>query len=228
VLPPLPDKTMATLTVLKKKIAALEAQVERVAKAEMGNAIAKIRKLMGDYGVTIEHLMDGAKMGRAAVATKSAGSKKVKGPKAKRPAKYVDPKTGATWSGLGRIPAWIAKAKNRDAFLIDSPAAAEISSAIPGAKSSAKPGTSKKVRKVAGVAKTARKEAVKKSAPASKSTSVKKPVASKTTVSKKATRKQVPAKKVAAKAARKATGSREASAPAQSSAPAADAGTAAG
>jgi DNA-binding protein H-NS len=32
-------------------------------------------------------------------------------------AKYVDPKTGATWTGHGRAPAWIANAKNRDKFL---------------------------------------------------------------------------------------------------------------
>nr|WP_321968421.1 H-NS histone family protein [Burkholderia cepacia] len=33
-------------------------------------------------------------------------------------AKYRDPKTGATWSGRGRAPAWIKDAKNRDRFLI--------------------------------------------------------------------------------------------------------------
>ncbi|MGF7133088.1 DNA-binding protein H-NS [Paraburkholderia sp. EB58] len=38
-------------------------------------------------------------------------------------AKYLDPKTGATWSGRGRAPAWIAGAKNRSKFLIDAPAA---------------------------------------------------------------------------------------------------------
>ena len=37
------------------------------------------------------------------------------------PAKYRDPKTGATWSGRGRAPGWIAKAKSRDKFLIEQP-----------------------------------------------------------------------------------------------------------
>ncbi|WP_234775318.1 H-NS family nucleoid-associated regulatory protein [Paraburkholderia tropica] len=31
---------------------------------------------------------------------------------------YPDPKSGATWSGRGRAPAWIASAKDRTRFLI--------------------------------------------------------------------------------------------------------------
>ncbi|MDR5736254.1 MULTISPECIES: H-NS family nucleoid-associated regulatory protein [Caballeronia] len=34
-------------------------------------------------------------------------------------AKYRDPKTGATWSGMGRAPGWIANARNRDRFMIE-------------------------------------------------------------------------------------------------------------
>lgn len=40
----------------------------------------------------------------------------VRGP---QPARYRDPKTGATWSGRARAPAWIANAKDRSKFLID-------------------------------------------------------------------------------------------------------------
>lgn len=36
------------------------------------------------------------------------------------PAKYRDPKSGATWSGRGRAPVWLASAKDRNKFLIDS------------------------------------------------------------------------------------------------------------
>jgi hypothetical protein len=32
---------------------------------------------------------------------------------------YRDPKSGATWSGRGRAPAWLSGAKNRTRFLID-------------------------------------------------------------------------------------------------------------
>ncbi|MGF6786114.1 H-NS family nucleoid-associated regulatory protein [Paraburkholderia sp. 35.1] len=33
--------------------------------------------------------------------------------------KYFDPKTGATWSGVARPPAWIKDAKDRSVFLIE-------------------------------------------------------------------------------------------------------------
>ncbi|WP_420536683.1 H-NS family nucleoid-associated regulatory protein [Escherichia fergusonii] len=34
------------------------------------------------------------------------------------PAKYRDPKTGTTWSGRGRMPAWLV-GKQLNRFLID-------------------------------------------------------------------------------------------------------------
>ncbi|MBO1859091.1 H-NS histone family protein [Burkholderia cenocepacia] len=40
-------------------------------------------------------------------------------PRAPIAPKYRDPKTGATWSGRGKAPQWIAKAKNRDRFPIE-------------------------------------------------------------------------------------------------------------
>ncbi|WP_338152540.1 H-NS histone family protein [Paraburkholderia monticola] len=39
----------------------------------------------------------------------------VRGP---QPALYAGPNTGATWSGRGRAPAWIAGAKDRSKYLI--------------------------------------------------------------------------------------------------------------
>jgi len=39
----------------------------------------------------------------------------LRGPQA---AKYRDPKSGATWSGRGPTPAWLAGAKDRSKFLI--------------------------------------------------------------------------------------------------------------
>ena len=165
---------MATLNALKRKIAALEAQVERVTKAEIGVAIAKIRRLMGEYGVTVEHLMDGARHSRSPASKKSVEPKTSKGTK---PAKYRDPKSGATWSGLGRIPAWIAKAKSRDAFLIDVPTG-EIPVAAPAPKVSVKRAASKKVVKATrGVKSVAPKVAVKKSVAPKKAPAVKKAVA---------------------------------------------------
>lgn len=51
----------------------------------------------------------------AASKTKRAGKATVKG---KQPAKYLNPETGATWSGRGPAPAWLAAAKDRSKFLI--------------------------------------------------------------------------------------------------------------
>jgi DNA-binding protein H-NS len=159
-------KTMATLASLNKKIAALEAQAERIANAELGKAIAKIRRIMVDSGVTIEHLAEGARSVPATVSRKLAGTKVPKAPKGKKPPKYMDPKSGATWSGLGRIPAWIANAKNRDAFLIEPPSYPEPAMAAPASKSPVKRAVSTTVAKATrgGKAK-ATKVAAKKAAP---------------------------------------------------------------
>ena len=52
-------------------------------------------------------------------ATVVAGAAAHKGQrKGPQPAKYRDPKSGATWSGRGPAPAWLATAKDRSKFLI--------------------------------------------------------------------------------------------------------------
>ncbi|TCG03003.1 hypothetical protein BZM27_51660, partial [Paraburkholderia steynii] len=52
-----------------------------------------------------------------------SNSEKAAGRNARLPSgsmvKYGDPKTGDTWTGHGRAPAWIANAKDRTRFLID-------------------------------------------------------------------------------------------------------------
>jgi len=92
----------------------------------------------------------------------------VRGPRAPR---YRDPKSGATWSGRGRAPAWLAGAKERSKFLIGS--AAAVADANPAVK-----------------------KAVAKKAPAAKKTAAKKAVSSKVPV-KKAPAKRAPRKSVA-------------------------------
>lgn len=51
-------------------------------------------------------------------------------------AKYRDPKTGATWTGHGRAPAWIADAKDRSKFLLEDGA----SQSVPTAKKTVRVG----------------------------------------------------------------------------------------
>ncbi len=113
---------MSKLTALRKQIAALEAQAERIAKAEMSSAIARVKDIMAEFNLTIEHLTQAAGGKRAAKKTNAKA-------KTASVAKYADPKTGKTWSGVGRAPGWIAGAKNRDAFLIGKSSAAEATKA---------------------------------------------------------------------------------------------------
>ena len=147
---------MSKLTALKKQIAALQAQAERIAKTEMSSAIAKVKDIMAEFNLTIEHL------------TQSAGGKRAaKVPKVKTAsvAKYADPKTGRTWSGFGRAPGWIAGAKNREVFLVGKNAAAESAGSAPAA---AKKATAKAAKSVKAVKKTANPAAKRAVAPAKK------------------------------------------------------------
>jgi hypothetical protein len=71
--------------------------------------------------------------GKKTPAPKTVGATARKGQrKGPQPALYRDPKSGATWSGRGRAPAWLADVKDRTKFLIagvsavaDSPAASK-------------------------------------------------------------------------------------------------------
>ena len=155
---------MSKLTAIRKQIAALEAEAERITKQEMSEAIAKVKEIMSTFGLSIEHL-------QSTVTGKRRGAAKTVAPKraGKGVAKYADPKTGKTWSGFGRAPAWIAGAKNRDAFLVDKSGvkASEAVVKAPAARktSVAKKASAKKVAKPA--AKKVVAEAKKVAAPAS-------------------------------------------------------------
>jgi len=99
--------TMATYKQLLAEKEKLEAQLEEARQTEVATVIAQIQQLMEDYGLTAEDLAP-RRRGRP---RKSAGRSGTPAP-----AKYRDPKTGKTWSGRGRAPAWLGK--NRDRFLI--------------------------------------------------------------------------------------------------------------
>ncbi|RAS29761.1 H-NS histone family protein [Paraburkholderia bryophila] len=106
---------MATLENLQAKIAKLQAQAEAIAKKQSSTVIAKIRELMEKHGLTtadIDAHVDGKGRGRKPAGTKVAATSAA--------AKYRHPKTGATWTGHGRAPAWIANVKDRSKFLTDS------------------------------------------------------------------------------------------------------------
>lgn len=119
---------MATLASIERQIAALQKKADALRKAETAAAAAKVKALIAQHGLTAGDLgLPGATAkGGGKVKVKSVG-RKAAGPKRVGVAKYQDPKTGKTWTGVGKPPAWIAGAKNRDKFLI---ATAGTSSAV--------------------------------------------------------------------------------------------------
>src|ERR1700761_1891594 len=197
---------MATLEQIQARMKKLQAQAEALLAKRAQAAVDQIRELMIKHGLTTADIEARAKARRQAKAAGhrlSNGVPKAASAKGKMPPKYRDPRTGATWSGHARPPAWIKDAKDRTRFLIDG--AAEIALNGSGAskattaakKVSAKKAAAKKAPgKRAAAKKTVAKKAVTAKAPAKKSAakkkaSVKKPVA------KKASRGRPAAKKAA-------------------------------
>ncbi|SAK94495.1 histone family protein nucleoid-structuring protein H-NS [Caballeronia catudaia] len=105
---------MATLQDLKARIAKLQAQAEAIAKKESSTVLAKIHELLDKHGLTTADV----DAFRGSNGNRRAGGADTSN-KPARAAKYADPKTGATWTGHGRAPAWIASAKDRSKFLVD-------------------------------------------------------------------------------------------------------------
>lgn len=89
---------MATLQELLTQKEALEREIELTKKRDRADAIAKVRALMAEYGLTLADL--GA---RATAAPKGTSGPKVA-------AKYRDAATGQTWSGRGLQPNWLKAA----------------------------------------------------------------------------------------------------------------------
>jgi len=81
---------------LADKKAAIEQQIAEAQRAERAGAVAKVRALMAEHGLTLADL-----------SAKSAGPKRSG---AKVPPKYRDAATGETWTGRGLQPKWIQAA----------------------------------------------------------------------------------------------------------------------
>ncbi|OAJ59382.1 hypothetical protein A6V36_27440 [Paraburkholderia ginsengiterrae] len=104
-----------TLEAIQTKMDKLKAQADALIAKQSSGVIEKIREMMAKHGLTTADIdvhaggkRSGKKVGAKTVVKASAAA-----------VKYRDPKSGATWSGHGRAPSWIAAAKNRDRFLVD-------------------------------------------------------------------------------------------------------------
>lgn len=102
---------MSTYQALLAEKAALEAKLVEVRATEVAGAIAQIQQLMANYDLTVEDITV-RRRGRSA----GSAAKAEKAEKAALPPKYHNPKTGQTWSGRGRPPAWLGAKPQR--FLI--------------------------------------------------------------------------------------------------------------
>ncbi|WP_206996781.1 H-NS family nucleoid-associated regulatory protein [Trinickia mobilis] len=113
---------MATLEQIQAKLKQLQAQADALISKKAKAAVDQIRALMLKHGLTTEDIEAKAKAKRAAKgmsAGVAAGKTKAASDGTGKVApKYLHPKTGATWTGRGRAPAWIAGAKDRSRFLI--------------------------------------------------------------------------------------------------------------
>jgi DNA-binding protein H-NS len=123
---------MTRLQNIQARIAKLQSQAEDIVKKQSSEVIAKVHAMLAEHGLTVADLGNGpsAKGAKRSAATTGQMSNSASN------AKYRDPKSGATWSGHGRAPGWIANAKSRDKFLIDS----SVPMAPVAAKHVAKPG----------------------------------------------------------------------------------------
>jgi DNA-binding protein H-NS len=114
---------MATLEQIQDKMKRLQAQADAMLARQAQKVVDQIRRLMLEHGLTTADIEARAKARRESTKATARNTAKVpttaKPGGGKLPAKYRDPKTGATWSGKARPPKWIANAKDRSKFLID-------------------------------------------------------------------------------------------------------------
>lgn len=107
------------LASIRKQIAALEQKATDITRAQNKKVIEQIKGLIEKHQLTAADLgfgVEGGGVTRVLKTTKRAGAKKAA--KVGVPI-YRDPKSGKTWTGRGKPPNWIAKAKDRTRFLID-------------------------------------------------------------------------------------------------------------
>ncbi|SAK98703.1 histone family protein nucleoid-structuring protein H-NS [Caballeronia fortuita] len=108
--------TTPEITALLAKQDMLNKQLAEAKERETRQVLIEIVQKMREYGIGLEELLGGK-------------------PKAEEPAKeakYRDPVGGATWSGRGRAPQWIA-GKNRDDFLAEKRASVTSKAAVQAA-----------------------------------------------------------------------------------------------
>lgn len=96
---------MATYKELLKQQEALALQIEEARKAEISDAVQKVRELVSEYGLSADDIFSTGRRAKTRAGGKVAP-------------KYRDPATGQTWTGRGKAPKWI-DGQDRSQYLID-------------------------------------------------------------------------------------------------------------
>ena len=99
---------MAKLQELLARKEALEREIEQTRKQERADAIAQVRALMAEHGLTLADL-----------SLKGGGAKPAAGRAGKVAPKFRDKTSGQTWSGRGLQPNWLKAALAAGAKLDD-------------------------------------------------------------------------------------------------------------
>ena len=103
------EKLKAMTTTLKDLLAQraqLDAAISGARKEASEDALRKVHELVTEFGFTAQQVFPWKPIVKKVAQ------------------KYRDEKSGATWTGRGRAPAWIA-GKNREDFLIERPRSQE-------------------------------------------------------------------------------------------------------
>lgn len=101
---------MSTVAELMAQKAEIEKKIAEAQREERASAIAQVRALMAQHGLTVADLAS-----RGASAPRAASGKAL----SKVPAKYRDPSTGNSWSGRGLKPNWLKAALDGGKTLAD-------------------------------------------------------------------------------------------------------------
>lgn len=95
---------MATYKELQDQITKLKQDAEELRLKEIDGAIAQIKALMNDYGISVQDIEGSGR--RKGVKTSSLSNVQFKD------------NAGNTWSGRGRMPAWL-KGKDKEQFRVN-------------------------------------------------------------------------------------------------------------
>ncbi|PZP98292.1 MAG: nucleoid protein H-NS [Variovorax paradoxus] len=105
-----PISAPSTYAEMQKQIAELQSKAEALKAQEVKDVIGRIREAIAVYGLTPDDLFGGSNKGKGKGKTKAVKVKAATGAQIPRVAKYKDPASDKTWTGVGKRPGWFVAA----------------------------------------------------------------------------------------------------------------------